>query len=213
MKKRVYSIVLSEEVVDAIDDLALTRNTSRSGIIDRILAEHVSCTTPEQHIQEIIKLVELSLAGRDTLHPLPRPTGGTLDISTRLKYRYRPTVKYSLELFPAADGPFGLFRASLRTQNVDLLEKFTEFLILWARMEDEYLPGRLGRKIIRELEPGKLSRRLTRPPDCDNTAEPLAAAAVAYVNAFDSSLKAFFAYGSDAAGSVFLKWLQDKLLS
>ena len=47
MKKSVYSIVLSDDVIDKIDELAYRTNTSRSNLINQILADHVSYTTPE----------------------------------------------------------------------------------------------------------------------------------------------------------------------
>ena len=39
MSKSVYSLVLTDEIVRAIDSLAYRMNTSRSALIDRILAE------------------------------------------------------------------------------------------------------------------------------------------------------------------------------
>lgn len=45
MGKSVYSLVLMDEVVDAIDQMAYRNNTSRSNLINQILAEHVSLAT------------------------------------------------------------------------------------------------------------------------------------------------------------------------
>ena len=39
MSKSVYSLVLTDEIVQAIDSLAYRMNTSRSALIDRILAD------------------------------------------------------------------------------------------------------------------------------------------------------------------------------
>ena len=39
MGKSVYSLVLMDEVVDAIDQMAYRNNTSRSNLINQILAE------------------------------------------------------------------------------------------------------------------------------------------------------------------------------
>ena len=50
MGKTVYSLVLTDEVIEEIDRLAYTMGTSRSALIDRILAEKVSYTTPEMRI-------------------------------------------------------------------------------------------------------------------------------------------------------------------
>ena len=47
MKKSVYSLVLMDDVVEAIDELAYSMNTSRSNLINQILAARVSLLTPE----------------------------------------------------------------------------------------------------------------------------------------------------------------------
>jgi len=53
MKKSVYSIVLMNDVVAAVDELASRQGTSRSNLINQILAQHVCCTTPEMHMQSV----------------------------------------------------------------------------------------------------------------------------------------------------------------
>jgi predicted transcriptional regulator len=53
MGKSVYSIVLIDEVVAKVDKLAYKNGTSRSNIINKILAEYVSFTTPEDQMREI----------------------------------------------------------------------------------------------------------------------------------------------------------------
>ena len=54
MKKSVYSLVLSEGVVDAIDGLACRRGTNRSALINEILAEYVSYVTPEMRMRRVL---------------------------------------------------------------------------------------------------------------------------------------------------------------
>ena len=61
MANSVYSIVLNDAVVEAIDRLAYQNGTNRSSMINRILAERVSYTTPEQRIKNILGYVEKSL--------------------------------------------------------------------------------------------------------------------------------------------------------
>ena len=47
MKKSVYSLVLMDDIVAAIDELAYSLQTSRSNLINQILAEKVALVTPE----------------------------------------------------------------------------------------------------------------------------------------------------------------------
>ena len=53
MNRSVYSLVLSDDVVEAVDRLAYQQNTSRSALINQILAEAVSFVTPEMRMREI----------------------------------------------------------------------------------------------------------------------------------------------------------------
>ena len=53
MKKSVYSLVLMDDVIRAVDEKASQLGTSRSNLINQILAQHLSCITPEMRIQEI----------------------------------------------------------------------------------------------------------------------------------------------------------------
>lgn len=57
MKKSVYSLVLMDDVVNVIDDMAYQMNTSRSNLINQILAEHVSYITPEMRMKDIFDCV------------------------------------------------------------------------------------------------------------------------------------------------------------
>ena len=102
MERNVYSLVLLDEVVDAVDRAACEQNTSRSGLINRILAEYLSCPIPEMRIGSILDCMEKTLAGAEGLLVRPQPGGSTLTIRSVLRYRYRPTVRYVLERVGAA---------------------------------------------------------------------------------------------------------------
>ncbi|HNZ41176.1 MAG TPA: hypothetical protein PKJ65_04740, partial [Clostridia bacterium] len=54
MGKSVYSLILNDEVIKKIDMLAYARRTSRSNYISEVLASHVSYTTPQQRIKDIL---------------------------------------------------------------------------------------------------------------------------------------------------------------
>ena len=53
MKRSAYSLILMDDVVAAVDRLAAQQGTSRSNLINQILAEHVCCTTPEQQMRQV----------------------------------------------------------------------------------------------------------------------------------------------------------------
>ena len=53
MSKSVYSLVLSDDVVAQIDCAAYALGTSRSNLINQVLAEYVSLITPEKRRKDI----------------------------------------------------------------------------------------------------------------------------------------------------------------
>ena len=57
MKKSLYSLMLSDEVVREIDVAAHRLGTNRSALINRILAEYASVTTPEKRINDIFSSI------------------------------------------------------------------------------------------------------------------------------------------------------------
>ena len=58
MKKSVYSLVLSDDVVEAVDRAAYQNGLSRSAMVNQILADYVSYTTPEKRMREIFSQVD-----------------------------------------------------------------------------------------------------------------------------------------------------------
>ena len=67
MSKSVYSIVLMDEVVEAVDRLAYEAGTNRSNMINRILAEYAQMATPEQRIQDIFSSIEEVVSRQNAL--------------------------------------------------------------------------------------------------------------------------------------------------
>ena len=57
MKKTLYSLMLSEDVVHEVDLLAHKLGTNRSNLINQILAEYVDMVTPERRINDIFSAI------------------------------------------------------------------------------------------------------------------------------------------------------------
>ena len=132
MKKTLYSLMLNEEVVREVDALAHRLGTSRSNLINQILAEYVNYTTPERRINDISPSRELV--------PFFSPNSSTMSLKSSLQYKYRPTVKYELELHGGDENSIGELTVLFRTQSEALIRAMTEFFRLWKRIEDAHLP-------------------------------------------------------------------------
>ena len=91
MKKSVYSLVLMDDVVQAIDEMAYSMNTSRSNLINQILAERVSFVTPEMRMQRIFSQIENLM--NSSFQLLEQPSDAMLSIKSPLKYKYKTTIK------------------------------------------------------------------------------------------------------------------------
>ena len=90
MHKSIYSLVLADEVVAAVDQMAYRLHTSRSNLINQILAEHLSCVTPEMRMQAVFSRME-SLA--DTFRIQEQTSAHMLSLQSRLDYKYKVVKK------------------------------------------------------------------------------------------------------------------------
>ena len=95
MKKSVYSLMLFDEIVEKIDQLAYENNTNRSQLINDILAEKIGLETPEQQVQKILEQLDQNLS--DTLSVSQINKNSSIQFGKSLKYKYRPKVRYSYE--------------------------------------------------------------------------------------------------------------------
>ena len=197
MKKTLYSLMLSDEVVREVDALAHRMGATRSGLINQILAEYVGYTTPERRIRDVLSLVEQLMQPSRELVPFFAPNSSSLSLKSSLEYKYRPTVKYEVELTRGGGETIGELSVVFRTQSAALLESMADFFRLWKRIEDAHLAPLLGAPLSYALYEGKFVRSLAAPSrDC--TAEELAGAISGYVQLFDKLMKAYLTGRLDA---------------
>lgn len=190
MSKSVYSLVLSDDIVRAVDALAYKMNTSRSGLIDRILAEKLSVQTPEVRMRGLIDSITQMFD--DDIFRLQTGVGGML-IKSPLSYKYKPTIRYAMDLSP--DGTeLGRLSVSFRTQNAVLSALINRFWRIFIAVEAKYLSGIF--KIEYLLDNDKLTRTLKVPIRCSDgssvTTDEAAKAAADYIRFIDGLIKLYF---------------------
>lgn len=192
MHKSVYSLVLSDEVVEAVDRMAYAENTSRSALINRILAERVSCVTPEMRMNDIFSCIVQRMTD-GCFRIQPHPSEAMLSIRSALKYKYNPTIRYSLELYRGGGKTIGALKVSFRTQSAALIDALTTFFRLWAALEERYVVRFFPEGITYEIADGRFIRSFRLPPDKEQcTTEEIGTAISAYIRTFDSVLKTYF---------------------
>lgn len=192
MSKTVYSLVLTDQVVEAVDRMAYSMGISRSSLIDRILAEHMSFITPEMKINAIFESLTRLFSGTDG-NFIVEPGDQSMLIRSSLKYKYNPTIRYSLRISRDQEKTVGEIRVNFRTQSAELKQKMEEFLKLWAALENQYTAKYLENDICYTISEGKLTREFVLPEEYkDKSTEEIGTAIAEYIRMFDDVLKCYF---------------------
>ena len=178
MNKSMYSLILMDDVVREIDKIALRMNTNRSNLVNQILAEYASMMTPEKRINSIFKYIESLMTTGSDIIPFVTPNQHTMSMKSSLQYKYRPTIKYEVELYRAPEGAIGELTVSFRTQSQALLE-------------DAYISGLYSAPINYELYDGKFVRSISVPQNRDYSNEQLGDAISSYVKLLDRLMKGY----------------------
>ena len=189
MNKSVYSIVLADDVVEAIDEMAYSLGTSRSNLINQILAERVSLMTPEMRMKDIFDRIEKLLAPKP--HTVAQSGGAAIMIKSPLKFKYRPTVNYSVELYRSFSGEVGRLKISLRTQSAALINMVKGFFALWIGLEGKYL-SKLFEGVPWSGGDASYTRAFFSPNGAALSDEQIAQAIGGYINLLDECIRLYF---------------------
>lgn len=189
MKKSVYSLMLFDEIVEQIDQLAYLKNTNRSQLINDILAEHIGLETPEQKVQAVLESLEENFENKLSVGQMVK--NSSIQFGKSLKYKYRPKVRYSYEFIGNGGNKYAVLKISSRTQSQDLNAHFQDFFDIIKGIESshavtdgQYGPGDTNHKFVREF---KTSGEVTR--DVESITETL----TRYLKMIDSAMTHYFA--------------------
>ncbi len=198
MKKTLYSLMLSEDVVAEVDRLAHRLGTNRSNLINQILAERVNLVTPERRINDVFSAIEQMMLSSRELVPFFAPNTMTMSLKSSLEYKYRPTVKYEVELYRGDNEALGELTVIFRTQSTALIRSMTEFFRIWKSIEDAHLRPVLGIAAPKyALYDGKFIRSIAIPTrDCSS--DELAGVLSEYIKLFDTMMKGYLTGKLDA---------------
>lgn len=198
MKRSVYSLVLMDDVVREIDKVAYTMNTSRSNLINQILAQYVSCPTPEQRTKDIFDQVTQLVVGvnsdEHSFQIQQPPSDALLSLRSALRFKYNPTIKYSVELYRGNDRVFGELRVSSRTQSRQLLGYLEDFYTRFAHLELEcrkYYKD-VSRQLEFQIEGGKFTRKFVMPSGTSLSNQQLGSAIAWYIQMYDRMINLYF---------------------
>ena len=205
MKKSVYSLVLMDDVIKAVDREAYRLGTSRSNLINQILAAHLSCTTPEMRMQEIFSSLSDLIGNSFSIQQ--QRSSSLMTLRTALEYKYRPTINYKVELDRVPDEFLGTLRVQIRTQNPALKNMFFNYFLYRVKLESSLLAAH-GHRYVYSLDDGIFTRRLINSGLGDvQTGEAISS----YLTDLNDSIQTYFA-AADGFGAYAPK-LEKKYIS
>ena len=191
MAKRLYSLMLNDDVVRAVDYEAHRLGTNRSALIDRVLAEHFEVPTVQKMINDIFGEIDTLLSSSRELSTFFAPDSQTFSVKSALSYKYRPTLKYEITYDNSSSDKFCEISVIYRTQSLMLLSDLRDFFKLWSNIEQSILEQSAAEKIDYALYDNRFVRSIILPKDKDYSAAQIGRALTDYVVVLDSSLKAY----------------------
>lgn len=210
MAKNLYSLMLTDDVIAEIDRLALRENMTRSGLVDRILADYASMMTPEKRIGDICRSLSSLMSASTVLVPVSTQSRSSVSAKSSLEYKYRPTIRYEVQLLREPDTSLGYLSIFFRTTSDSLLNALAGFFRLLKRLEDIYAAPVIG-SIRYELCDGKFTRSLSVPRTRDYTSEDIGKAISDYIETVDDMIKGYIngRYGSSELEARYLSYLKN----
>lgn len=200
MERSVYSLILSDRIVKEVDKLAYKLNTNRSAMINEILGEYLSLSTPENKIRQIISSLENSISLRPSFKILPSQTDATFIVKSALSYKYNPVIKYSVALYKNQRNRFGCIKAGIRTQNEQLIYIMNEFFRIFYKIENKYID--FGSNQFHEIENGKLTRNFKIDAESRIDDTLMGESISRYIDNLDKMIKYFFQHYSSTSDVV-----------
>ena len=208
MKRSMYSLILSDDIVAAVDALAAQKGTSRSNYINQVLAKHVQCITPEQQMQRVF--ANLTHQMDEAFRIQEQGSNALLSILGSVQYKYRPTIRYRVELLRnMQQEEVGRLKISCRTQNQTLLDAMAQFFRFWVKLEQKYDVDSACAQGLYQIESGCMTMALLRSGAA--TDEQLGEIVGNYIRMFHAVLQSYFAgIQQDVSGTVLARTLEQQ---
>lgn len=109
-------------------------------------------------MHDIFEQIETLMVQQKTFQIQFQPSDAMLSVRTALAYKYKPTVRYSIELFRNDPKILGELRVSARTRNAGLLRMLDYFFQLWQKLENRYLSAVYPEGVPCQIQNGRYCR-------------------------------------------------------
>lgn len=190
MGKSVYSLVLDDDVVNAVDKLAHSMSTSRSNLINTILAQKVELDTPQMRMESIFSAMQSLIDSHFQL--IDRQSSSRMSIKSMLEYKYKPTIRYSVELERDTDGKVGSLKVRLRTTSENLIGLMESFFTLWRELEKANLSHLFTGGFPGSISQGCFTRDFYSPAQERLSDREIGIAIGRYIRLIDGCIQKYF---------------------
>lgn len=193
MGRSLYSLILTDEIVEEIDKLAYRENTNRSNMINSILAQYVSLSTPQDRMKQIFMSLEKMISRNDIYKIEPTNAKSSFIIRSAMRYKYNPIIKYCVELYKDNSLHYGCIKAFIRTQNSALISAMNSFFEIYKIIEYEFIDFSAFRNVeFHNITNGKLIRQFVINSASEVSDNDVAEAISGYIDNLDNCIKTYF---------------------
>lgn len=190
MKKSVYSLVLMDDVIAEIDRLAYEQNTNRSNLINQILAKSIDLTTPEMKMNDIFSELEMLLS-ESTYQIMDRRSDSLFSFRSVIRYKYRPIIKYQVELFRNPKDVVARLKLSFRSSSKNFIVSCENFFLLWNKIEEDLLKKISVKFLNGSFENIRYTKEFSNIVE-EFSDKKMAESIGAYIKLLDSCIKFYF---------------------
>ena len=200
MSKQIYSLVLSEQVIEKIDREALVRGTNRSQIINDMLCESFGVWTPDLKMNRVMDLMSAALGELETMEMVSATHGNTLQLRTSVAYKYKPKLKYVIEMSGKSHPTLAVLKIYSRTTSEVFLQALVMFFGYLNDFEEQ-IEASINFRRVGSQGYAFDEKRFIKQIECDWTTKDVEAEAIAqylsnYIQFLDEGIKMYFnAYG------------------
>lgn len=199
MNKNIYSIVLFDELVEALDQLAYKKSINRSQLINELLAEQLGLLTPNKKIRILLERLKEQL--NEMKYFRVKSKENQLELGTFIKYKYNPAIKYHIELCSKGQNKHILLKVSSRTTSSELIQKLNHFFEIISEIDIKRFQEIYGITINNKISDNtnyKFIRQFMPNTPFDNLeVDNLSTYVYLYIKMIDTSLKYYFSHLND----------------
>lgn len=217
MSKQIYSLVLSDQVIEKVDREALVKGSNRSQIINDMLCQTFGIWTPDLKMNRVMDLMSETLGEIETMQMVSASHGNTLQLRTTVAYKYNPKLKYVIEMSGKSRPTMAVLKIYSRTTSELFLQSLVMFFGYLNDFEERIEASINFRQVLSKGYAFD-EKRFVKEIQCDWTTKDVEAEAIArylsnYILFLDESLKMYFnAYGNwqfidQQMGALYKKYL------